>query len=48
MFFDEQQIKELVNKKWNVLDIELLTKEKLHENMKSIHAEYHVVLEKPY
>jgi len=47
-FFDEQQIEELVSKKWNVLDIELLTKEKLHENMKSIHAEYHVVLEKPY
>ena len=47
-FFDEKQIYEVIGNKWNILDIELLTKEKLHENMKSIHAEYHVVLEKPH
>ena len=47
-FFDEKQIYEVIGNKWNILDIELLTKEKLHENTKSIHAEYHVVLEKPY
>lgn len=47
-FLDEKDIIDLFDLGWLILDIELLTKEKCQNDIKSIHAEYHVTLEKKF